>query len=171
MRCMGADWEGAPMHQPTFATVEFEQKKSKRRRELFLEHLDAHALAAEPQQVGGGQQLRLGRCGHVPPAPVPPRSTGPGYDRPARVRSRNERDRHALRQAAKQPLPLMSRALSSSLGQLRFDDYDWRELDWHSRAPALTLSTRCRRRCARGRRQGAPQCPARRCTPGSRSPP
>ena len=29
------------MHQPTFASVEFEQKKRKTRRELFLERLDA----------------------------------------------------------------------------------------------------------------------------------
>ena len=29
------------MHQPTFASVEFEQKKRKTRRELFLERIDA----------------------------------------------------------------------------------------------------------------------------------
>ena len=29
------------MHQPTFASVEFEQKKRKTRRERFLERLDA----------------------------------------------------------------------------------------------------------------------------------
>ena len=29
------------MHQPTFASVEFEQKKRKTRRELFLERLDS----------------------------------------------------------------------------------------------------------------------------------
>ena len=32
--------EDAPMHQPTFASVEFEQKKRKTRRELFLERID-----------------------------------------------------------------------------------------------------------------------------------
>ena len=37
----GPEREGAPMHQPTFASVEFEQKKRKTRRELFLERLDA----------------------------------------------------------------------------------------------------------------------------------
>ena len=43
MRIMGREpeREGAPMHQPTFASVEFEQKKRKTRRELFLERIDS----------------------------------------------------------------------------------------------------------------------------------
>ncbi len=41
MRSWGEPGEGPLMHQPTFASVEFAQKKRKTRREVFLERLDA----------------------------------------------------------------------------------------------------------------------------------